>query len=134
MTFSVVTCDALSLPSDVQVNPAYCAYSRLTIGSRCSFSCLNGLSLSNDVSSVVCEDDGTWSAEMSDLPTHCEGKCRPSYLNRRHRPLSLMNCASYHWLRFVRSANTLALFHCFTSKMAVSDTYCNQSTGGPGFD
>ncbi|XP_071810204.1 uncharacterized protein [Asterias amurensis] len=73
-----VTCDALSLPSDVQVNPAYCAYSRLTIGSRCSFSCLNGLSLSNDVSSVVCEDDGTWSAEMSDLPTHCEDGIAPT--------------------------------------------------------
>ena len=38
-----------------------------------------------------------------------------------------MNCApvnSYHWLSVVR---TRALFHCFTSKMAVNDAYCNPS-------
>ncbi len=73
---NLVTCDALSLPAGVQINPAFCAVGRLTVGTQCSFYCLNSLSLSGNVSSVVCEDDGTWNAELSDLPTHCEGNFR----------------------------------------------------------
>ena len=69
----VVTCDALSLPGDIQVYPTFCTNGRPLAGTHCSFFCTSGLGLTGNISSVFCGEQGSWNVELSELQTHCEG-------------------------------------------------------------
>ncbi|XP_038050781.1 sushi, von Willebrand factor type A, EGF and pentraxin domain-containing protein 1-like [Patiria miniata] len=73
----LVSCDALVLPTGVQVVPSICRVGTPLAGTLCSFYCLNGLVLTGGVSSIVCGVQGSWEGGSANLPTSCEDQTPP---------------------------------------------------------
>ncbi|XP_038061479.1 neurogenic locus notch homolog protein 2-like [Patiria miniata] len=73
----LASCDALVLPTGVQVVPSICRVGTPLAGTLCSFYCLNGLVLTGGVSSILCEVQGSWEGGLANLPTSCADRTPP---------------------------------------------------------